>query len=40
MAWGRGIGGVLPLIGAQLLAVLLVLGLGSWLRSGGNGNEA
>jgi len=40
MAWGRGIGGVLPLIGAQLLAVLLVLGLGSWFRSGGNGNEA
>lgn len=38
MAWGRGISGVLPLIAAQLLAVVLVLGLGTWFRTG-NGNS-
>ncbi len=39
MAWGRGVGGVLPLIGAQLLAVLLVVGLGSWARSSDHGAQ-
>lgn len=39
MLWARGIAGVGPLIVAQLLAVLLVLLLGAWFRSGRPGAE-
>jgi glycerol uptake facilitator-like aquaporin len=37
MAWTRGVAGITPLIFAQLLAVPLVISLGTWIRSNSEG---